>query len=222
MSPADRTDGTLNRAVFLDRDGVLIADVDHLTSADQIRVLPRVPQALARLRAAGWRLIIATNQSVVARGWITEDRLREIHRVLLDRLHARGAEIEAVYYCPHHPDGSVPALRRECDCRKPNPGMLLRAADEHRLDLAASVIVGDAASDIEAGRRVGCRTVLIRGGGDGRAHRGALAEPAAGPPMPGGPARGEAVPDYVARHLWDAAGWLLSGTPRDGRDGSWV
>ncbi len=188
------------RAVLLDRDGVLIADVGHLTSPDQIRVLPRVPEALRRLRAAGWRLIVATNQSVVARGRITEEQLREIHRVLLEALRAQGAEIDAVYYCPHHPEGAVAEYRRVCDCRKPCPGMLLRAAQEWRLDLSRSVVVGDAPSDVEAGRRAGCRTVLIVGADPAGARRGA--------PAP-------AAPDHVARDLWEAASWVLAG-PRRG------
>ncbi len=178
------------RAVFLDRDGVLIADVNHLTVPEQIRVLPRVPEALIRLRAAGWRLVVATNQSVVARGWISEERLQEIHQVLQATLRAQGAEIDAVYYCPHHPEGSVAAYRRVCACRKPSPGMLLRAAEDWHLDLAQSVIVGDAPPDIEAGRHAGCRTVLIRGG---------MSE-----------GTGKARPDYIARDLWDAAAWILA------------
>jgi len=192
MNPAPeaphKTAARLSRAVFLDRDGVLIEDVDHLTSVDQIEILPRVPEALARLRAAGWKLVIATNQSVVARGWITEAGLREIHRVLLDRLRARGAEIDAVYYCPHHPDGAVAAFRGACECRKPNPGMLFQAANDHHLDLAGSIVIGDALTDVEAGHRAGCRTVLL--GGDGG--RG-----------------GRASPDYVANDLEGAADWIL-------------
>ncbi len=186
----------VRRAVFLDRDGVLIADVDHLTAVEQLHILPRVPEALARLRAAGWELIIATNQSVVARGWITEDRLREIHRVLLARLRAHGAEIDAVYYCPHHPEGFVQEYRRICECRKPKAGMLLEAATERDLDLARSVVVGDAPSDIEAGRRAGCRTVLIRPEGP---------SPRAVP----GEVGGSAVSDHVARDLWEAMEWIL-------------
>jgi len=180
------------RAVFLDRDGVLIADVDHLTSANQIQVLPRVPDALALLRAAGWRLIIATNQSVVARGWLDEAQLRGIHRALTAELAARGATIDAVYYCPHHPEGAVAAYRRVCECRKPNPGMLLQAARDWRLDLRRSVIVGDAASDVEAGRRAGCHTLLIRGAAAGQAD-----------PDP-------ATADFIAPDLWTGAAWIIS------------
>ncbi len=195
------------RAVFLDRDGVLIADVHYLTAEDQIRVLPRVPEALARLRAGGWRLIVATNQSVVARGWITEEDLRRIHRALLGALRERGAEIDAVYYCPHHPGAAVAAYRRACDCRKPGPGMLLRAARDFGLDLQASVIVGDAASDIEAGRRAGCRAVRIDAGG--REDRGGADREPRSDRSPGG----AGAPDYVAADLWDAAGWILGAGP---------
>jgi D-glycero-D-manno-heptose 1,7-bisphosphate phosphatase len=150
------------RAVFLDRDGVLIRDVNHLTSASQIEILPGVPEALRRLHDAGWTLIVATNQSVVARGLVTEDELREIHRALEERLRRCGATIDAVYYCPHHPHGAVARYRQVCDCRKPEPGLLLRAADELGVNLGASVMVGDTAADMQAGRRAGCRTVLIR------------------------------------------------------------
>ncbi len=192
---------SLGRAVFLDRDGVLIADVDHLVAPEQIRILPRVPEALARFRAAGWRLIIATNQSVVARGWITEERLGKIHQVLRDQLRAQGAEVDAVYYCPHHPEGCVPAYRRECACRKPNPGMLLQAAREWHLDLARSVIIGDALSDVEAGRRAGCRTVLIRTAAGRASAEHAEADDGA---------EGPVSPDYVAADVWDGAEWILT------------
>ncbi len=198
--------GDLGRAVFLDRDGVLIADVDHLVAHEQIRLLPQGPEALARFRAAGWRLIIATNQSVVARAWITEERLAEIHQVLRDQLRAQGADVDAIYYCPHHPEGRVPAYRRECACRKPNPGMLLQAAHEWHLDLARSVLIGDALSDIEAGRRAGCRTVLIRKtAGRPASERGAAEHADADKG-----AEGPVSPDYIAADLWDGAEWILT------------
>ncbi len=182
-----------SRAVFLDRDGVLIRDVDHLRTPDQIEVLPGVPEALRDLRAAGWRLIVVTNQSVVARGWVSELELHRIHRTLASRLRDRGAELDAIYYCPHHPAAVVPEYRVVCQCRKPAPGMLLRAAREWAVDLGASVLVGDSPSDVEAGRRAGTRTVLIRPpGGE------------AGPDLAPGPV------DYVACDLADAARWILA------------
>lgn len=178
------------RAVFVDRDGVLIRDVDHLTSASEIEILGGVPEALRRLRAAGWAVVVVTNQSVVARGLVTEDRLREIHRALETQLGERGAALDAIYYCPHHPEGAVAAYRAVCDCRKPAPGMLLRAAAELGIDLRESVMVGDAPSDIEAGRRAGCRTVLLRADGDAVADR--------------------IAPDHVAPDLAAAADWILA------------
>jgi D,D-heptose 1,7-bisphosphate phosphatase len=180
------------RAVFLDRDGVLVRDVDHLTSVSQLEILPGVPEALRRLHDAGWAVVVVTNQSVVARGWLTEDGLRDIHRELASRLAARGAVLDAIYYCPHHPDGAVAAYRLACDCRKPKPGLLLRAADDLDLDLGASVMVGDVPTDVEAGKRAGCRTVLIRGGR-------AAERDGAGPPA-----------DHVAADLADAADWILA------------
>jgi len=186
------------RAVFLDRDGVLVADVHHLRRADQLRLLPGVPEALARLRAAGWALVVATNQSVVARGWISEGELRDIHRMLAAMLLDRGVALDAIYYCPHHPEGKVSEYRLVCPCRKPNPGMLLRGAAELGLDLSESVMVGDALSDIEAGRRAGCRTVLMCGGV-------VEAEPQA-----------VAASDYVAADIEAAAAWILALPPRQG------
>lgn len=179
------------RAVFLDRDGVLIRDVVHLTSASQIEILPGVPESLRRLRDAGWLLVVVTNQSVVARGLVTEEQLGEIHRVLEGQLRARGAAVDAIYYCPHHPEGVVTTYRTVCDCRKPEPGMLLRATADLGIDLRASVMVGDAGSDIEAGRRAGCRTVRLRA------------------PSDGGSAADSTV-DHVAPDLASAAGWILA------------
>jgi D-glycero-D-manno-heptose 1,7-bisphosphate phosphatase len=177
--------------VFLDRDGVLVADVHHLRRAAQLRLLPGVPEALVRLRAAGWALVVVTNQSVVARGWVSEAELQQVHRVLLDMLRDRGASLDAIYYCPHHPEGTVAEYARACECRKPNPGMLLRAAVELGLALPQCVMVGDAVIDIEAGRRAGCRTVLVRPD---------KAEVAPGDPV---------APDHVAADLGTAAAWIL-------------
>jgi D-glycero-D-manno-heptose 1,7-bisphosphate phosphatase len=179
------------RAVFVDRDGVLIRDVTHLTSPSQIEILPGVPESLRRLRGAGWAVVVVTNQSVVARGMVTEEGLREIHATLESLLRPRGAPLDAIYYCPHHPDGAVAAYRAVCDCRKPREGLLLRAAADLGLDLAASVMVGDAASDIEAGRRAGCRTVLLRAAGE----------------TGGSDASGA---DHVAADLAAAADWILT------------
>jgi D-glycero-D-manno-heptose 1,7-bisphosphate phosphatase len=152
--------GAPRRAVFLDRDGTLIEDVDYLTDAAQIRVLPGVPGALKLLKEAGFRLIVVTNQSAVARGMLTEEELGLIHEELNRRLAADGAAVDAFYYCPHLPEGAVKRYARACDCRKPAPGLILRAAAEWRVDTGASFAVGDSERDVEAGRAAGCRTIL--------------------------------------------------------------
>lgn len=148
-------------AVFLDRDGTLIEDVGYLDTAAQIEILPGVPEALRRLREAGFLLIVVTNQSAVARGWLTERRLESIHQSLNAALGREGVAPDAYYYCPHLPDGEVDEYARACACRKPAPGLLMRAAKEWGIALERSYAVGDSERDVEAGRRVGCCTILV-------------------------------------------------------------
>ena len=151
-------------AVFLDRDGTLVRDADYLTEADQLEILPGVPEALRMLRRAGFLLIVVTNQSAIARGWLTEEALRTIHAELNALLGAEGAPIDAFYYCPHLPNGTVPAYARACRCRKPEPGLIRQAAEEWHVDPARSYVVGDSERDAEAGRRAGCRAFQIGNG----------------------------------------------------------
>jgi len=152
-------------AVFLDRDGVLIEDRELLVDPAEIHVLDGVGAALGALKNAGFRLVVVSNQAVVARGMITEQAVDTIHERMQSLIRqAGGPELDAVYFCPHHPDATVPDYRCACPCRKPRPGMLLRAADEHRLDLKASFMVGDRMTDIMAGAAAGCRTVLVQTG----------------------------------------------------------
>ena len=153
------------RAVFLDRDGVLIRDVDLLTRIDEVRICPCAPAALRSLQAAGFAIVVVTNQAVIARGMISEAGVEAIHDWIQAQFEKRaGVRIDAFYVCPHHPHADVAAYRRVCECRKPRPGMLLRAAEEMALDLRKSVLVGDRASDIIAGRAAGCRTILVQTG----------------------------------------------------------
>lgn len=139
-------------AVFLDRDGVLVEDVHHLRCPEDLRLRPGVTDALRAL-APRFALVVVTNQSGIARGYFDEDDLLAIHERLTDALAEGGAIIDALYACPH--------LEEECDCRKPAPGMLLRAAREHGLALDRSFLIGDAPRDAEAGRRAGVRSLLL-------------------------------------------------------------
>lgn len=155
----------MNRAVFLDRDGVLVEDVHLLTDARRLRLLAGVPESLVRLREAGFRLLLVSNQAVVARGLATEEEVRRIHEVLQAMLRERGGPpLDGLYFCPHHPEATVAAYRVDCECRKPRPGLLLRGAAEHAVDLASSFVVGDRLTDVAAGVRAGCRTVLVETG----------------------------------------------------------
>jgi mannose-1-phosphate guanylyltransferase len=150
-------------AVFLDRDGTLIEHVPYLSDPALVRLLPGAAEALVRLRRAGFACVLVTNQSAIGRGMLTVERLEEIHTELDRQLAAQGATLDAVYYCPVAPDGDDRTLV-ECPDRKPGPGMLLRAAAERQLDLAASWMVGDLISDVLAGLNAGCRSILVHSG----------------------------------------------------------
>lgn len=149
------------RAVFLDRDGVLIEDTGYPDDPDRIALLPGVAEGLRRLQAGGWRLVVVTNQSGIARGKFSLETLEAIHARLRELLAAEGVRLDALYYCPHHPDGSEPRFRTACNHRKPAPGMLRSAAEALGLDLAACWMIGDKESDVRAGQAAGCRTVRI-------------------------------------------------------------
>jgi len=150
-----------NKAIFLDCDGTLIEDTGYINSPDQVKLLEGVTEALVELRAMGYKLIVVSNQSGVARGIVTEQVLGEIHNRLRQQLAEKGAHLDQIYYCPYHPEGVVRKYRKESDWRKPNPGMLLAAADELSIDLSQSWCIGDSNRDIEAGLRAGCKTILV-------------------------------------------------------------
>ena len=146
-------------AVFLDRDGTLIAEVGYLGDPDGVALLPGVPDALRRLREAGYALVLVSNQAGVARGYFTEEDVLAVNGRLEEMLADEGLRLDGWEYCTHHPEVTGP-----CDCRKPAPGMLHRAARELDLDLARSWIVGDHPSDVEAGHRAGGRGILVLSG----------------------------------------------------------
>ena len=151
-------------AVFLDRDGVLIEEVGYPTRPEHIRILGGVARALARLAQAGFKQIVVTNQSAIARGLMTEEDLDRFHEALDEQLDLLGVGVDAYYACPHHPDPSEAArqdLAVECECRKPKPGLILQAAEDLEIDLDASWLVGDTWRDIQAGQAAGLRTIKL-------------------------------------------------------------
>jgi D-glycero-D-manno-heptose 1,7-bisphosphate phosphatase len=186
-------------AAFLDRDGTIIDDVGYLGDPDGIRFLPGALDALRRLRQAGYRLVLVTNQAGVARGLITESDVERVNQRLTTLLAAEGIALDAVYYCPHHPEHGPPEYRIACDCRKPGPGMIRRAVAELGVDPARSVIFGDHLSDAGvAAAFPGMRAVLLLTG-----HGASQWQQIQ---------RGESpMPDHVASDLLAAVRWLLSG-----------
>lgn len=154
------------KAIFLDKDGTLIEDVPYNVDPGKIRLLPRAAEGAAAFQAAGFKLIVVSNQSGVARGCFEESALRAVEQRLRELLAEAGVRLAGLYYCPHHPQGTVAAYAHSCTCRKPQPGMLLRAAADHDLDLSQCWMAGDILDDVEAGRRAGCGTILIDNGGE--------------------------------------------------------
>jgi D-glycero-D-manno-heptose 1,7-bisphosphate phosphatase len=154
----------LRPAIFLDRDGVIIDDVHHLSAPSQVQIIPGSAEAIAALNRAGWPVVVVTNQSGVARGLFTLDVLHAVHRRISEQLLGKGARVEAYFFCPHHPAAEVAEYRLECSCRKPRPGMLQQAARELGLELSSSWMIGDRDTDLQAGAAAGTRTILVRTG----------------------------------------------------------
>ena len=184
-----------HKAAFLDRDGVLVSDSGLVTEAGQFVLLEGVPAALWLLKQAGFRLIAITNQAVVARGLISEEDLRGLHDALQDLLVTQGApKLDAIYACPHHPNADLPEYKLDCQCRKPRPGLILQAANENCVDLRQSFMIGDRLTDIVAGQRAGCRTILLQTG-----------QHNAAPIQTVDPLENILPPDYVEPDLYAAA-----------------
>ncbi len=152
----------MNRAVFLDRDGVITKDPPHYAhKLDQLRLIPKSAKAIRLLNENGFKVIIVSNQSGVARGYYQEKDVEIFNHAMEDELRKEGAYIDTIYYCPHHPEAEIVDYRINCDCRKPNPGMLLKSAKNLDIDLKESFVVGDKISDIVAGFKAGCVTILV-------------------------------------------------------------
>ena len=182
--------------MFIDRDGTLTEEVGYVNHPQRLRLLPRSAEAIRRLNAAGVPAVVVTNQAGIARGYFTEDVLHAVTGELRAQLAQAGARLDGVYVCTHHPKEGEPPYRAACECRKPKPGLLLKAAEELDLDLARSVMVGDKASDLEVAPRVGARGVLVLTGyglGEWEYRRESF----------------PVVPDHVASDLLDAVEWAL-------------
>jgi D-glycero-D-manno-heptose 1,7-bisphosphate phosphatase len=184
-------------ALFMDRDGCLIEEMGYINHPSRVRVLPRTPEAIARINAAGIAAVMATNQAGIARGYFSNETLAAVNAELERQLGALGARLDALYVCTHHPTAGEPPYRETCECRKPKPGLLLRAAAELGLDLSRSIMVGDKPSDVEAGQAAGAATVLVltgygRGEWEYRRHEWTV------------------KPDHVAEDLFDAVEWAMA------------
>ena len=175
-------------AVFIDRDGTVNEDVDYLTRVRDLRLIRGAAEGIAKINALGVKTILITNQSAIARGYLSEKTLGRIHQRLKKLLAEQGAFLDGVYYCPHHPDDG-------CSCRKPAAGMLLAAREDFALELEGSFIVGDKLSDIELGRKLGLTTILVLTG-YGRQERERLAAK-------------KVMVDFVADDLLRAAQWIV-------------
>ena len=185
-------------AVFIDRDGTLTEEVGYVNHPDRLRLLPRSAAAVRRLNEAGIAAVVATNQAGMARGYFSEEVMNAVNQRLVEELKRSGAHLDGLYVCPHHPTEGAPPFRADCECRKPKPGLLLRAASDLDLDLSASSIVGDKPSDLAVARPVGARSVLVLTGyglGEWEYRR----------------AHFPVTPDHVAADLLDAVEWVIAG-----------
>ena len=186
----------MKRAVFLDRDGNVCEDVGYLGDPSKLEVYPYAAESIRRINESSILAILVTNQSGVARGHFGEDAVLQVHDRLERELARGGARLDGIYYCPHHPTIGHPPYRQVCECRKPRPGMLVRAAADHDIDLSQSFVVGDKYSDVRLAHEAGARAVLVRTGygrGEWEYDR---------PTWP-------RQPEHVAETLEDAVDWIL-------------
>ena len=183
-------------AIFLDRDGTLIEEVGYLQRLEDIQIYPEAFEAVEKINQSGARAIVITNQSAIARGLIAEEDLEQVHRFLADAFDQNKARIDAFYHCPHHPTEGTGTNTRACDCRKPQPGLFLRAAQDLQLDLGASHMIGDKLQDIEAGHQAGCRSILVKTGYGQEEASNSLSNPLQ-------------RPDHISVNILEAVNWIL-------------
>jgi histidinol-phosphate phosphatase family protein len=176
----------MQKVVFLDRDGVISRDdLVHVTSWEEFCFLPHAKKGIKLLNDHGFHLIIITNQSAIGRGLTTKEKIEHIHEKMFDEIRKSGGNIEKIYYCPHHPDEG-------CSCRKPKPGLLYQAIQENNIDATRSFMVGDRMKDVEVGKAVACKTILIRSERGVKELRQSTIQP-----------------EYIAQDLLDAGKWII-------------
>lgn len=188
-----------NSAIFLDRDGTINDEVGYLDNADKLRIIPAAFQAVRLINSSGMRAVVITNQAGVAKGLFTEEFVREINEQIQSALLAQGALIDRFYFCPHHPTEGIDPYRLICNCRKPEPGLLLQAAVDLNIDLARSYVIGDRLRDVETAHRAGAKGVLVMTGyGQDLMQKS-------------GPDRANELnqPDYIAQDILEAVHWIL-------------
>jgi D-glycero-D-manno-heptose 1,7-bisphosphate phosphatase len=184
----------IKQAVFFDRDGVINEEVNYLANPDQLKLIAGAGAAISQLNALGIPVVVVTNQAGVARGYFTESDIRLVHERLIDLLSEQGAKVDKIYYCPHHPFAGTTSYTQFCNCRKPEPGMLYKAAADLNLDLGSCYLIGDKASDIIAGQRVGCSTILVKTGHGKKEHE---------------TWNNPSEPKYVASSILEAVQWII-------------
>ena len=192
-------------AVFLDRDGTIIVEKDFLGDPAGIELLPRAAEAIRMLNERGYLVICVSNQSGVARGYYSEDAVRVVNLRLLAMLREQRAIVDNMFFCPHHPQGTVPEYRLVCDCRKPRTGMARTAMEKHAIDLSGSAMIGDRANDMQFGKNLGIPAVLVTTG-YGQAEKERIEDEHLSPP------------DYIAKDLYDAVSWVLQRPPARASD----
>jgi D-glycero-D-manno-heptose 1,7-bisphosphate phosphatase len=186
----------MKRAVFMDRDGTITREVGYVNHEDRLELISEAGNAIALLNKNNFFTVLVTNQAGVARGYFTEDMVHKILNLLDLLLQRYDAHLDAKYYCPHHPTAGKPPYRKDCNCRKPKPGMVLQAKDEHNIDLSLSYMIGDKISDVEMGKALGMKSILVLTGygkGEYKYQRDSW----------------KVFPDYIARDLLDAVKWIL-------------
>lgn len=176
-----------DKAVFIDRDGTINVNVEYLDNPQNFQMYPGVGEGIKKLQESAFKIIVITNQSGIARGFFSEKTLEEIHRRMIKELLAKGASVDAIYYCPHHPEDN-------CDCRKPKTGLFEKAVKDHGIDVFKSYLIGDRMLDVEAGHKMGLKTVLI---------------PEKKEMVRREMAQSEIKPDYLCNDFYSGVEWIL-------------